>query len=280
MKNALVYFSLLFFAFSCKDAAAEAPSKVVMMDMAAPVTEEAAPAMEVAASAEAIVVNSPQKKSETKIIKTGNLRFESSDLESSFQTIQKSVTKHKAIIQNDNSGKDDYSVYRNFTIRIPNQDFDAFISEISQGVSHFDRKEISQQDVTEEFIDIEARMNAKKKLEARYLQLLTKANKVSEMLEIEKQLAEIREEIEAKEGQLKYMQNQVSMSTVSIEMYTYNASESGITVSYGGKIWNEIKSGFNGLSSFLLGIIGVWPFIIIFVLLFIFIKRRFKKKTE
>ncbi|WP_394758775.1 DUF4349 domain-containing protein [Flavobacterium sp.] len=280
MKNALVYFSLLFFAVSCKDAAAEAPSKVVMMDMAAPVTEEAAPAMEVAASAEAIVVNSPQKTSETKIIKTGNLRFESSDLESSFQTIQKSVTKHKAIIQNDNSGKDDYSVYRNFTIRIPNQDFDAFISEISQGVSHFDRKEISQQDVTEEFIDIEARMNAKKKLEARYLQLLTKANKVSEMLEIEKQLAEIREEIEAKEGQLKYMQSQVSMSTVSIEMYTNNASQSGITVSYGGKIWNEIKSGFNGLSSFLLGIIGVWPFIIIFVLLFIFIKRRFKKKTE
>ena len=285
MKKLFVCLSILFFAISCKDAPAEASSdKLVITEMKeAPVMEEAAPVMDMAepaTEAESVVVSSPEKQTETKIIKTGNLRFESSNLESSFQTVQKAVAKHKAIIQNDNSGKDDYSVYRNFTIRIPNQDFDAFISEISQGVSHFDKKEISQQDVTEEYVDVEARMNAKKKLEARYIQLLTKANKVSEMLEIEKQLAEIREEIEAKEGQLKYMQSKVSMSTINIEMYTNNPSESGVTVSYGGKIWNEIKSGFNGLSSFLLGIIGIWPFIIIFVVLFIFIKRRFKKKTQ
>ncbi|MFM9987859.1 DUF4349 domain-containing protein [Flavobacterium sp.] len=281
MKKLFFSLSILFFVVSCKDVAAEAPSAIVMDKMVeAPATEETAPVMEdeAAVGVESMDLNKP--KTEAKIIKTGSLRFESSNLESSFQTIQKAVAKHKAIIQNDDSGKDDYSVYRNFTIRIPNQDFDAFINEISQGVSHFDKKEISQQDVTEEYVDVEARMNAKKKLEARYIQLLTKANKVSEMLEIEKQLAEIREEIEAKEGQLKYMQSQVSMSTVSIEMYTNNPSESGVTVSYGGKIWNEIKSGFNGLSSFLLGIISVWPFIIIFVLLFIFIKRRFKKKTQ
>ena len=281
MKNLFVCLSFFFFMISCKDASAEAPSAIVMDKvMEAPVTEESAPKDEAAAAVEVMDLNMPKKQTEAKIIKTGNLRFESSNLESSFQTIQKAVAKHKAIIQNDNSGKDDYSVYRNFTIRIPNQDFDAFINEISQGVSHFDKKEISQQDVTEEYVDVEARMNAKKKLEARYIQLLTKANKVSEMLEIEKQLAEIREEIEAKEGQLKYMQSQVSMSTISIEMYTNNPSENGVTVSYGGKIWNEIKSGFNGLSSFLLGIISVWPFIIIFVVLFIFIKRRFKKKTQ
>ena len=281
MKNLFVCLSFFFFIISCKDASAESPSAIVMDEvMEAPVTEESAPKDEAAAAVEVMDLNMPKKQTEAKIIKTGNLRFESSNLESSFQTIQKAVAKHKAIIQNDNSGKDDYSVYRNFTIRIPNQDFDAFINEISQGVSHFDKKEISQQDVTEEYVDVEARMNAKKKLEARYIQLLTKANKVSEMLEIEKQLAEIREEIEAKEGQLKYMQSQVSMSTISIEMYTNNPSENGVTVSYGGKIWNEIKSGFNGLSSFLLGIISVWPFIIIFVVLFIFIKRRFKKKIQ
>ncbi|MEO8234378.1 MAG: DUF4349 domain-containing protein [Flavobacterium sp.] len=286
MKKLFVCLSILFFAISCKDVAAEAsPAKISITEMAeAPaVMDEAASAVDLdkpETGDESNITNSPEKTTETKIIKTGNLRFESSNLESSFQTVQKAVAKHKAIIQNDDSGKDDYSVYRNFTIRIPNQDFDAFISEISQGVSHFDKKEISQQDVTEEYVDIEARMNAKKKLEARYIQLLTKANKVSEMLEIEKQLAEIREEIEAKEGRLKYMQSQVSMSTINIEMYTNNPSESGVTVSYGGKIWNEIKSGFNGLSSFLLGIIGIWPFIIIFVVLFIFIKRRFKKKTR
>lgn len=215
---------------------------------------------------------------QTKIIKNAHLSFESSNLNESFQNIQKAVQDYKAIIQTDESGKNNYSVYRNLTIRIPNQHFDTFIENISKGITHFDRKEISQQDVTEEFIDIQSRMNTKKKLEQRYLQLLSKANKVSEMLEIEKQLAEIREEIEAKEGQLKYMQNKVSLSTISIEMYTNNASESGATVSYGSKIWNAIKEGFNGLSNFMLGVISIWPFILIFVGIFLLIKRRFFKK--
>ena len=194
MKKLFVCLSILFFAISCKDAPAEANENFMLKEkpLEASVTEEAAPVMDMAepeTDDESNISNSPEKTTDTKIIKTGNIRFESSNLESSFETVQKAVAKHKAIIQNDNSGKDDYSVYRNFTIRIPNQDFDAFITEISQGVSHFDKKEISQQDVTEEYVDIEARMNAKKKLEARYIQLLTKANKVSEMLEIEKQLA-------------------------------------------------------------------------------------------
>jgi hypothetical protein len=103
--------------------------------------------------------------------------------------------------------------------------------------------------------------------------------KVSESIEIEKQLAAVREEIEAKEGQLRYMKNKISMSTVTIEMYTNDASESGATASFGGKIWNAIKTGFNGLSSLFIGIISLWPFVILLILIFIFIKRKFKKKT-
>jgi hypothetical protein len=241
---------------------------------------EAVADYEVAVDSAAFAVDASPQKASVKIIKTANLSFESSDLNASYESLKKGITKYKAIVQNDESGKNDASVYRNLTIRIPNEHFDTFIADISKGVSHFDRKEISQQDVTEEYIDVESRMKSKKKLEERYLQLLSKANKVSEMLEIEKKLAEIREEVEAKEGQLKYMQNRVSMSTIQIEMYTNNASESGATVSYGSKIWNSIKEGFNGLSNFMLSIISNWPFILIFVGLFVFIKRRFFKKKE
>ena len=261
---------------SCKDVEAESASDSAIM-----VSELKSPAKAVAYEAAAVdsaagPVNPSQSGS--KIIKTADLSFQTSDLSTSYENLYTDIKKYKAIIQNDESGKNDESVYRNLTIRIPSQHFDSFIADISKGVQHFDRKEISQQDVTEEYVDTESRMKSKKKLEERYLQLLSKASKVSEMLEIEKKLAEIREEIEAKEGQLKYMQNRVSMSTVNIQMYTYNASESGATVSYGGKIWNSIKEGFNGLSNFMLSIISIWPFILIFVGVFIFIKRRFFKK--
>lgn len=215
---------------------------------------------------------------EQKIIKTGDIRFETNDLGATYNQMITAVKKHNAIIQNDTEGKDYGSVFRKIMVRVPSKNFDLFLNDISKGVVYFDNKEISSQDVTEEYIDIDARLKAKKVLESRYLELLKKANKVSEMLEIEKQLSAIREEIEAKEGQLRYMQSQISMSTISIEFYKTVANEGGATISYGSKVWNAIASGFNGISSFFIGILSIWPFLIILAAAVYYIRKRFKKK--
>lgn len=219
------------------------------------------------------------EKIEQKIIKTGDIKFETNDLSETYNQMITAVKKHNAIIQNDTEGKDYGSVFRKIIVRVPSKNFDAFLSDISKGVSYFDNKEISSQDVTEEYIDIDARLKAKKILEARYLELLKKANKVSEMLEIEAQLSAIREEIEAKEGQLRYMQSQISMSTITIEFYKTVANEGGATISYGSKIWNAITSGFNSISSFFIGLLSIWPFLIILAAAVYYIRKRFKKKT-
>jgi hypothetical protein len=221
-----------------------------------------------------------QKIIEPKIIKEGNLRFETNDLEPTYQQIIATAKKQKATIQNDVEGKDYQSVFRNIVVRVPSQNFDLFINEISNGVAYFDRKEISSKDVTEEYIDIDARLKAKKILEERYFELLEKASKVSEMIEIETQLASIREEIDAKEGQLRYMKSRISMSTISIEFYKTVAEESGATSSFGSKFWNAIVSGFNSISSFFIGIIQLWPFILIFVLGFYFIRKKIRNKNK
>lgn len=216
---------------------------------------------------------------EQKIIKEGTLRFETSDLDETYNQIISAVRKHQAQIQSDVTGKDDQSLFRNIIVRIPNRNFDAFLSDVGKGVSYFDRKEVSSRDVTEEYIDVDARLKTKKVLESRYLELLKKAGKVSEILEIEKELSQVREEIEAKEGQLKYLDNHISMSTVTIEFYKKTALEGGVTASYGSKMWNAIKSGFNGISAFFIGLLYIWPFIIILVALTFWLRKKFKKKT-
>ena len=213
-----------------------------------------------------------------KIIKEASLRFETDDLEDTFNRIQVAITANKASIQNDSEGKDYNNVYRNLTVRVPSQNFDSFISAISKGVSYFERKDISAQNVTEEYIDLTTRLNTKRKLEARYLEILQKATKISEILDIEKQISAIREEIEAKEGQLKYLENRVSESTVTIEFYKTIAQKEGIKTSYGSKIWTAIQSGFYSLSDFLISIISLWPFIILFCVFAYFIRKRFKRK--
>jgi Domain of unknown function (DUF4349) len=274
MKNIVLCFLFLLTVFACKDAVSGGKKE----ESTSYAGTESAPT-EAVSDAKSVAMDF-EKPTETQIIRTSTLQFETDDLNESYLNIQKAVAKCKGNLQNDVSGKNESAAFRNLTIRVPNTNFIAFLDEISKGVNHFDRKEISSEDVTEQYIDLESRMNSKKTLEKRYLQLLQKANKVSEIIEIEAKLSEIREEIEAKEGQFKYLKNQIAMSTVTIEMYTNDAMQSGETVSFFGKIWNEIKSGFNSLSSFILGLVSIWPFLVISILIFIFIKRKFKKKEQ
>jgi hypothetical protein len=220
------------------------------------------------------------KTVEQKIIKEANLRFETSDLESTYNQIIANTKLAGGRIQNDTEGKDYGTVFRKIIIRVPSQNFDVFIKSISKGVAYFDNKEITAQDVTAEYIDIDARLKAKKSLENRYIELLKKANKVSEMLEIEKQLSTIREEVEAKQAELNYLQSRVSESTVTVDFYKNVAVDSGITTSYGSKIWNAITSGFNAFSSFLIALLSIWPFLIILTAIIYFVRKKIKQKNK
>jgi len=277
MKKLFLFLIILLFSFSCK--------KSESYDSAVSLSEVRLPAKEVdqVKLVKPVIANDKKnvvnEEIEQKIIKTGDIRFESNDLEETYSQLTIAVKKHHAIIQNDTEGKDYSSVFRRLVVRVPSKNFDLFLADVSKGVTYFDNKDISSQDVTEEYIDIDARLKAKKVLEARYLELLKKATKVSEMLEIEAQLSAIREEIEAKEGQLRYMQSQISMSTITIEFYKTVANEGGATISYGSKIWNAFKSGFNEISNFFITLLSIWPFLIILALIAHFIRKRLKKKT-
>jgi hypothetical protein len=267
MTSKISFLLLVLLLVNCKDAnpeaayaeTASADAKMVVSEMPLPIKPEG-------------------ETIETKIIKNANLRFETDDLNKTNSKIQAAVKKWNASIQNDTEEKEYNTNTRRLLVRIPSKNFDAFIADVSQGVGYFDTKEISSQDVTEEFIDIESRLKTKKALENRYIQLLQKANKISEILEIEKQISEIREEIESKEGRLKYLNSQVSMSSVSVAFYKNQVDNGGASISYGTKIWNSVASGFNSILTFFLFLLQIWPFILILVAGIIFYRRRFSKK--
>ncbi len=218
------------------------------------------------------------EKPEQKIIKTATLRFETKDINQTRLKILALTKELNGFIQNDYSGKGYNELTQNIVIRIPTANFQPFLDNLSKEVSYFDEKTISRQDVTEEFVDIEARLKAKKELENRYLELLKKAKNVSEILEIERELASIREEIEAKEGRLKYLSSRVSLSTISVAFYKITDVKSAST-SYWQKMKNSFSGGWNGVSVFFLGLLYLWPFFVI-VGIVIFIIRRILKKRK
>jgi hypothetical protein len=102
--------------------------------------------------------------------------------------------------------------------RIPSARFGEFLDEVAKlGIP--ETRGQTAQDVTMEYLDLEARIKTKKELEQRILQLLEdREGKLSDVVEAEKELSRVRSEIESMEGQLRYLQNRTAFSTVTIDV--------------------------------------------------------------
>lgn len=215
-----------------------------------------------------------------KIIKTGYFTFETKSVDATFLRVKNWTNAHQGFIQNDKTSKEYDRIHRSLLIRIPTNSFQTLVDSIHQSVKTLDRKDIILEDVTEEFVDIEARLVAKRKLEERYLQLLSKATSVKDMLEIERQIAIIREEIESKQGRLKYLQNKVSMSSIHIDFYEMTTTEKAPSQTYSNRLWRAVKGGFEGIGDFIIGMLYIWPFIIIAILIGFYLKRKIKTRKS
>jgi hypothetical protein len=105
-------------------------------------------------------------------------------------------------------------------VRIPENHFGAALDQIRALASNVPEARITGQDVTEEFIDLEARLKTQKALEQQFLQIMKQANKVEDALEVQRQIAEVRTEIEKLEGRKRFLENRSSLSTITINIIT------------------------------------------------------------
>lgn len=211
-----------------------------------------------------------------KFIKNGQIDFKTDNLNKTRQDIFMAIKKFGGYISSENEFNNSYEISSNIAIRIPADNFDNLINEITVGVEYFDRKEIYVQDVTAEFVDIEARLKTKKELENRYVEILKQANTVSEILEVERQIGDLRAEIESFEGRLKYLNNQVSYSTLNVRVYETVSEQTD----FGRKFRDGLKNGWDNLIRFFVLLVNIWPFVFIIIGLVILIRLWKRRRTR
>ncbi len=105
-------------------------------------------------------------------------------------------------------------------LRIPALQFNSALEQIRATANRVIREKTSGQDVTEDFIDLEARIKTQKALELQFLEIMKQANKVTDALEVQRQIAEVRNDIEKLEGRKRFLENRASMSTITINLKT------------------------------------------------------------
>ena len=107
----------------------------------------------------------------------------------------------------------------NVTIRVPRDRFDAAVEQISR-LGDVPGQHLSSEDVTEEAIDLKARLNASIREEQSLLALLARADSVADVLGIERELTRVRSQIERLQGQINVLQSRIDMSTIYITLFS------------------------------------------------------------
>lgn len=163
------------------------------------------------------------------------------------------------------------------TLKVPKINFQSDLNNLKKLFISIENERIQIEDISQQYIDLEARLNSKKESEKRYLALLQKASSVKDILEIEQALRQIREEIESYEANLRYYNNSIQYSTINVNAYIQKIKISG--ENFWTRFVKSISTGFNYLVSTILFIISLWPLIII-VIAVIFIIKKIKVKKK
>ncbi|MEH0156372.1 DUF4349 domain-containing protein [Limibacter armeniacum] len=225
---------------------------------------------------------SPQP-AERKLIKEANITFETKDLEKERARIAEKIKAVNGFVSYELTSKQYDRNSLSLTLRVPSANFDQFISGLLDGVKQIDRKEIRVKDVTEQYVDVAARIRTKKALETRYLGILSKAKSVEEMLEVEKKLNDVRGDIESAESIIKSLSSQIDLSTIDLVIYkrVELVQQKTMRVGFGERLLASLDSGWQAFLEFVLILTNLWVFLAVGIpLTFWLIRLRAKRKNK
>ena len=217
------------------------------------------------------------------IIRTGTMSVEVERYDESAATISDIVKNFGGYVTNSSSTLNASGKKQgNITIRVAADKYDAMIAELSK-VGKVMNENISGKDVTEEYMDAEARLKTQRELEARLLKLLEeKTAKLTDIVDVEQKLASVRENIEKTEGRLRYLKDQSAYSTLTVSVY----EPAMLVTSTGGGFFYEIEQSFKkGLAGFtkvltamITAVIALVPVILLLGIVYYIVRKALKRR--
>lgn len=225
-----------------------------------------------------------------KLIRTVNITAETEDLDALLPQVLNQVSALQGYVESQELfGGSSSASYRrrsvNLTIRIPAEKLDSFLGQVKDASNVVSYSE-SQEDVTLTYVSTESRIKALETEQERLLELLSKAENMTDLLEIESRLTEVRYELENVTSRLRVLANQVDYATV----YLYINQVKVYTEVEEQTLWQRISSGFGqnlrnmgeGLQDFFVWFVTYSPQLVILAaiiaLVVVSLRRRAKKR--
>jgi hypothetical protein len=199
---------------------------------------------------------SPNAQAQRKLIQTAELHLEVSSYEEARRTLDRELARVGGFVADARIEHHDGEVSRaELTLRIPSKELASFLSDAA-GYGKVMHEALHSEDVTDSYADIDARLNNARRLEARLLELMaSKTDGVQQLLEVEREIARVREQIELFESQLKRYDEQVALSTVKMQIATHRVYAAAPAPTLGERIGNTLGQSWGSMTALGRGIL-------------------------
>lgn len=225
-----------------------------------------------------------------KIIRNGELIVETDSPTDGQRAITAIAESHGGFVvtsefkRNDAKGQPAPNQIVTVVVRVPSAQFLATIEQIRGVGSRVIQEKLTGQDVSEEYLDLEARIRSKKALEAQFLEIMKQARKVSDALEVQSELADVRTEIERFEGRRRFLENQSALSTITATLQMpaplVVATTTGFSHSVKQAFGDAVDTAVAILLFFVQAIIVVAPVVVLIGLPVWFVWRVLRRRFE
>ena len=222
------------------------------------------------------------------IVYNASVRMETTDYDTTRAALQEAVTAANGYLESTDQGgsKDSGSRYTYYTARIPAENYRSFLTAAGEAGNVTSLNE-SAQDITAEYVDVEARLKALNDQRDRLNALADKAETTADLLEIESQLSDVQYQLESYTGQMRLMDNQVRYSTVDISLQEVQVLTPTATT-FGEKFVEAVTSGWRGFvdgaEDLILVVVYLWPVVLIVLAILLVarpaLKRRKARRAE
>ena len=212
------------------------------------------------------------------LIRTADLRLRVDDYDEARRAVAATARRMGAVVAGEAEQRLAYEVTNTVTIRVAADRFDPLMEALASLGEVVERR-VAVEDVSEQAVDLEARLRARRAVEARYEAILARAASVEDVLAVEARLAETREAIEVADGQLRGLRDRVALSTVMLTIS--EESPTGLTDGPGflSRLGGAFGEGWDVFLALLVGLVAVWPLAIL-VPLGVWLWRRFRRRTS
>lgn len=214
-----------------------------------------------------------------KIIKTGEISMEVNDLVQARSKLDGHVKGVKAYYENENYFSEHNRKGYSLVIRVPNHQFDTLWQQLQSGMGRVLSSNVNVSDVTEEYVDLNIRLNNNLAYLAQYKDVLKKAKSIEDIMAVQEKIRVLEEEIDSKKGRMKFLDGQVNYSTLTLEIVEWITTESAAKPVYYVRVVNAFKEGIQLLFDFVIYMIGLWPFILLLGILLV-LRRKIVDKIR